>query len=350
MDSNDVKSKEELSKELSKKIDELVGELKKSLLSTPYNPRGLFDKVKNWWQNVTKGADSTNNPYYFQNKFGSLGKMNQEQDPAEALKNMGSGAWKPKESQPETQVDDEFSLGTSRNESKLSLKEYAFLSENFKNLDKNVSSLILNEEYASNNLKNLELFRIIDSWAREFKNEVLKMFNLPGVQASISQPRVSNSEPEAVPRQQNTPNQKQQINSVDFKKWLKNESNMETFINLVNRIFDSSVHRRPIPVISNSLENRYNVKGPEKTSLTTAVRNRIIGIIKKEIEHSKDESNSVFSEKVWSWAKSLSGVKVTSDEGQNVNDSQSGQEENSAENPDAARERELTQIDADGFI
>jgi hypothetical protein len=305
MDSEEAKIK--LSNDLSKKIDSLVGELKKSLLNSPYNSRGVFDKVKNWWQNLTKGADNTNNPYYFQNKFGSLGKFG-----SQVQQN------KPEPVQPEQETkekeedeDDGFSLGTSRNESKFTLKEYAFLSEVFKSLDTKISSLILNEQdYASNNLKNLEIFKIIDSWATHFKKEIMNMLTGHESMPSIQKNRAETES--ALPKglEGRVPKTSTANNGVSFKGWIKNESNMEYFVNLVNKIFDSPLYRRPQSTIASSLENKHNIinpkKGEEGTPLTISIRNKIIGIIQKEIEYGRDESKSVFSKKVWEWAKGLS--------------------------------------------
>lgn len=302
MESDEVKK---LSNDLSNKIDALVAELKKNLLNSPYNSRGLFDKVKNWWHNVTKGSDNTSNPYYFQNKFGSLGRTNTASQNQQQLEK------EPESDSSQSGDDDGFSLGVSKNENKLTLREYLFLSENFKVLDKKVSNLILNEqEYTSSNLKNLELFKIIDSWAAHFKKEIMNMLTghelMPAVQ-KYRQMAGKNSEGEL--DKNSLPNKTPVSESgIEFKTWIRSESNMEYFINLVNRVFDSPLYRRPQQTISSSLESK-NIKSPKKgeegTPLGISVRNRIIGIIQKEIENGADETNSVFSRKVWAWAKKL---------------------------------------------
>jgi hypothetical protein len=298
MESDEVKK---LSADLSNKVDALVAELKKNLLNSPYNSRGLFDKVKNWWNNVTKGSDNTSNPYYFQNKFGSLGRTNPVSTNQQPEKEP-----EPNPSQPSD--DDEFSLGTSKNENKLTLKEYSFLSENFKILDKKISNLILNEqEYASNNLKNLEIFKIIDSWAAHFKKEIINMLtgheSMPAVQKNRQMAREKGELDTDSP-----PKTTASDSGVEFKTWIRSESNMENFVNLVNKIFESPLYRRPLQTISSSLESR-RIKNPKKgeegTSLAISIRNRIIGIIQKEIENGIDETKSVFSKKVWAWAKKL---------------------------------------------
>lgn len=298
MESDEIKK---LSADLSSKVDALVAELKKNLLNSPYNSRGLFDKVKNWWHNVTKGSDNTSNPYYFQNKFGSLGRTSTTAQNQQL------------EKQPESELsqpidDDGFSLGTSKNENKLTLRDYSFLSENFKILDKKISNLILNEqEYTSNNLKNLELFKIIDSWAAHFKKEIMNMLTghelMPAVQKYRQMARKNDEEldTESLPKATND-------GSIEFKTWIRSESNMENFVNLVNKIFESPLYRRPLQTISSSLESK-RIKNPKKgeegTSLAISIRNRIIGIIQKEIENGIDETKSVFSKKVWAWAKKL---------------------------------------------
>lgn len=274
------------SNELSAKIDELILDLKKSLLNTPYNSRNFFDKVKNWWQNVTKGAENKENPYYFQNKFGSLGKISNND---EALLNKDreveqSVVVKDKEGGEE----DEFKLGVSKNESRLTLKEYYLLNNNVKELDLNISCILINENY-SNNLKNLEMFKIIDSWGAKFKKEIFEMLGLNNKASTQTQIQTIQKPVSAPPEKKDS--------EINFINWIRNESNMEYFINLVNRIYDSPQYSRKIPVIAGNLRSK-NIVQRGKTKLETAVRNKIISILSREIKQGREE-NSLFNKQVW---------------------------------------------------
>jgi hypothetical protein len=279
-------------KEISDKIDSLVADLKKSLMSAPYNQRAFFDKVKNWWQNITKGPANTANPYYFQNKFGSLGKVSA--DEPEVSKSMDG-----KEEQEQQNKKDEFELGYSKNESKITLKEYAFLSDKILKLSKKINLINLNENY-SNNIKNLEIFKIIDSWAINFKKEIFKMLGLEKNDTVLNRNKPATDTPSVLPNSQ-----------MEFKSWIKNESNMQTFINIVNRVYDSPQYSQPLSVVSNTLENK-GIIHSGKTGLSLAIRNKILAILKREIKQNKEE-NSVFVKNVWARYKNAA-TKVNSNE------------------------------------
>lgn len=265
-------------KEISDKIDLLVSNLKKSLMSAPYNQRAFFDKVKNWWQNITKGASNTSNPYYFQNKFGSLGRVSNSEPPEvnQALD---------KEEEDKEKNKEEFELGYSKNESKITLKEYAFLNEEVVALTNQISLVNINENY-SNNIKNLEIFKIIDSWAVNFKKEIFKMLGMDQGETTTNKNKVT-KDPQPEPTS----------SKVEFKSWIKNEDNMQTFINIINRVYDSPQYSQPLSVVSNTLENK-GIVHSGKTGLSLAIRNKMLAILKREIKQDKEE-NSVFVKNVW---------------------------------------------------
>jgi hypothetical protein len=278
-------------KEISDKIDSLVSDLKKSLMSAPYNQRAFFDKVKNWWQNITKGPSNTANPYYFQNKFGSLGKVSDPE--SEVSKSTGE------KEQEQEKSKDEFELGYSKNESKITLKEYAFLSDKVFKLSKKINLINLNENY-SNNIKNLEIFKIIDSWATNFKKEIFKMLGVDKDDTVLNRNKPATEAPTELPK-----------SNLEFKSWIKNENNMQTFINIVNRVYDSPQYSQPLSVVSNTLENK-GIVHSGKTGLSLAARNKILAILKREIKQNKEE-NSVFVKNVWARYRSAA-TKADSNE------------------------------------
>jgi hypothetical protein len=272
-------------KQISDKIDELISDLKKSLMNAPYNQRTFFDKVKNWWQNLRKGPTSPSNPYRFQNQFGSLGSHNSNTDAPAGLR--------PKtlfDEDPETTKKDgeEFELGYSKNESRLSLSEYAFLNENVYFLSEKISSISINEEYSSN-IKNLEIFKIIDAWGVKFKNEIYKMI--------FGEKTSSQSEKANPVFDQPSAAKKQNQSSIEFKSWIKNEDNMENFVNIINRVYGSPQYSQPLSVVSNTLESK-GIVHSGKTGLSVAIRNKILAILKREIDQNSEE-NSVFVKNVW---------------------------------------------------
>lgn len=125
-------------------VDEFVSLLKKELLSVeaPMS-RGIWDKMKNWWHNLTKKNDPKN-PYFYKNKFGALGY--------------------PEE--PDLAIESK----------RLSLDEYKFIRECYEDLESSLE--ILSEETVndSENIKKLKLFKIIDSWANRFKKAIIGKF------------------------------------------------------------------------------------------------------------------------------------------------------------------------------
>jgi|688.fasta_scaffold20833_3 hypothetical protein len=128
-------------------VDEFVKLLKKELLSVeaPMS-RGIWDKMKNWWYNLTKKNDPKN-PYFYKNKFGALGHP-EETDLAIESK-------------------------------RLSLEEYKFIRDCYEDLESSLE--VLSEETVndSENIKNLKLFKIIDSWANRFKKAIIGKFIVP---------------------------------------------------------------------------------------------------------------------------------------------------------------------------
>lgn len=146
-------------------IDKMVGELKKELISGSqykprYTPGSFWDRIKRFWSNAIIGPnDTTNNKYAYQNKFGSLGETEPEEKP--------------------------------KKENRLSLHQYKFLSEQYDILEKKI--VYLNENVENDNIKNIKLFRIIDSWAVKFKDEIKKL--LMTTSSSIIEPEENQENP-----------------------------------------------------------------------------------------------------------------------------------------------------------
>src|ERR1019366_8094004 len=66
---------ENLKRNIPKEIDTLIGQLKVQLIPTQTtDKRGVWDSMKNWWPNMWRGKYNDNNPYYYQNRFGELGR------------------------------------------------------------------------------------------------------------------------------------------------------------------------------------------------------------------------------------------------------------------------------------
>ena len=162
----DKKELNEKRAELAKKIDSFVEELKRSFLATSYSPTGVWDKVKNWWNNLRFGADNPQNKYFNKNRFGSLG-VDPEQEQKDATPAPKSECIK------------------------FSLKEFRILKENHDELFESINEIKkgLNED-ESESLKNLKLFRIIDDWAKKFKSELVD-FVYPPLGSSIANSSVT---------------------------------------------------------------------------------------------------------------------------------------------------------------
>lgn len=142
---------------LIKIVDDFVTQLKKDLLIVQYKSTttgvvpGVWDKMKKWWHNTVMGANNPDNPYVYKNKFGALGHED------------------------------------AKTESKrLTLSQYSFIKEQYNKLENDLSVINEDLETESENLKKLKLFRIIDSWATKFKQEIIKQFSDTAVDATTA--------------------------------------------------------------------------------------------------------------------------------------------------------------------
>lgn len=54
-------------------ISNEVEKLKRQIMSQPIPSRSYFDMLRNWWNNLVHGHDTTSNPYYHRNRLGALG-------------------------------------------------------------------------------------------------------------------------------------------------------------------------------------------------------------------------------------------------------------------------------------
>lgn len=54
-------------------ISNEVEKLKRQIMSQPIPKRSYFDMLRNWWNNLVHGHDTTSNPYYHKNRLGALG-------------------------------------------------------------------------------------------------------------------------------------------------------------------------------------------------------------------------------------------------------------------------------------
>lgn len=287
-------------KDLSDKIDQLVNQLKKDLLNVPYNSRGMWDRVKNWWQNLTKKPENPANPYYLTNKLGSLGKINPPETTPETTPETRPET-RPENKEAEIPSEEEFKLGTSKNENKITLIEYKVLKESFELLDEKVNFAI-NENYSSDNLKNLEMFRIIDRWAADFKKQIIQL-----LKGEIN----TDSGDDSAERMQQAkaPVTKSEEGRILFKNWIRSPDNIGFFIEIVNHIFSNPVrYRKPILSVADVLKNK-NVMAPKKaekgTPLVLSIRSEILRMMKKEVDMGTKEEDSEFNQNVWSWAKNL---------------------------------------------
>ena len=70
----DLKRPNPLATELGRLVDDFVKILKNSIINSPTEKRGVWDRIKNWWSNLIHGQTSTSNPYYWQNKLGGMGR------------------------------------------------------------------------------------------------------------------------------------------------------------------------------------------------------------------------------------------------------------------------------------
>ena len=71
---------EELRTVIPQEVQALMGQLRKELIpgSDNHYKRGWWDSVKNWWSNLWRGKYNPNNPYYWTNRFGELGRKANE--------------------------------------------------------------------------------------------------------------------------------------------------------------------------------------------------------------------------------------------------------------------------------
>lgn len=144
--------KTELDK-LIKLVDEFVSTLKKDLLSIEVPAKGVFsgvwDKMKNFWHNVTKkeGPNDPSNPYVYRNKFGALGQAQESK--------------------------------------RMSLAQYKFIREVYEDLESSVDLLSEETSLDSENVKKLKLFKIIDVWATKFKQAIIHQFSNTNAGASL---------------------------------------------------------------------------------------------------------------------------------------------------------------------
>ena len=113
--------------ELEKLIDEFINKLKQQLVqpwTAPVRQRGISDRIKGWWANLTQGRYNQNNPYFWKNKLG----------------------------------DD---LGAT-----VPLEHYRFIQD---------QSIIL-ESSLPEGTPNLQVLKIVDSWGAQFKAGLMNLF------------------------------------------------------------------------------------------------------------------------------------------------------------------------------
>lgn len=70
-----AKNLDAFSEKIGELIDRYTQRLKVSLLKPDAKPQGFFNTLKHWWNNAWHGPrDKVNNPYYYQNIVGQLGR------------------------------------------------------------------------------------------------------------------------------------------------------------------------------------------------------------------------------------------------------------------------------------
>lgn len=119
--------------DLEKTIDSFVSQLKTQLVmpSAPEARRGVWDRIKGWWSNLWYGRYNQDNPYYWQNKLGD---------------DMGR---------------------TVESVLPIPLSHYTVLRE-----QANLLELAL-----PSGTEKLQIMRVIDNWARQFKSAVIGIVN-----------------------------------------------------------------------------------------------------------------------------------------------------------------------------
>lgn len=121
-----------LAADLERTIDQFVTQLKQQLANPMTGPdaqRGVWDRMKNWWSNMWHGRYNQQNPYFWQNKLGDdLGR-------------------------------------TTESVQRIPLEHYKFLHEQ--------ASLL--ENSLAPGAEKLQVIRVVDQWARQFKNAVMTL-------------------------------------------------------------------------------------------------------------------------------------------------------------------------------
>jgi hypothetical protein len=127
---------------LDSEMDKFIAELKHRIISQQGPQRGVWDRMKGWWSNVTRGRYNQSNPEYWRNRLGDdLGGVAQE--------------------------------GTLS----MGLKEFHVLKRLATELEDSLNAL--NEDMSGVPLpkgsENLRVMSIIDNWANRFKQAVRQL-------------------------------------------------------------------------------------------------------------------------------------------------------------------------------
>lgn len=119
--------------ELEKTVDDFVNQLKMQLAmpSGPESQRGVWDRMKGWWSNLWYGRYNQQNPYYWKNKLGD---------------DMGR---------------------TVESVTPIPLSHYAILRE----------QAMLLELALPSGAEKLQVMKVIDSWAKNFKTAIMRIVN-----------------------------------------------------------------------------------------------------------------------------------------------------------------------------
>jgi hypothetical protein len=121
-----------LAADLERTIDQFVTSLKQQLANPMTGPdaqRGVWDRMKNWWSNMWHGRYNQQNPYFWQNKLGDdLGR-------------------------------------TTESVQRIPLEHYKFLHE----------QTALLENGLAPGAEKLQVIRVVDQWAKQFKNAVMTL-------------------------------------------------------------------------------------------------------------------------------------------------------------------------------
>jgi len=142
----------EAAEQFSKLIDQFVEKLKMDIsvaASDPAQQKGIWDRMKQWWSNIRHGKYQQKNPYYWQNVAGSgLGgevPPSPQETPSKEMPNEAVMPFMP-----------------------MTLNEYKVLHE---------CAMALEEAIATPP-KNLKLIRVIDNWAKLFKQKVMSLVTM----------------------------------------------------------------------------------------------------------------------------------------------------------------------------